>query len=138
VVDPTEPLDDGGYRLSSVNATMFARTGGDGVHFSLLSSGAVVMTVPMAFEAPNHVIGADIREFLALVCRLRYSPGDARIALKTTFGKTHRFPDGFSICPRVRNFIPRSDRDLNNSSAIHNGLAFYALATGPRWLIFKP
>jgi hypothetical protein len=72
VVDPTEPPGDGGYRVSPVNATMFARTGGDGVHFSLLPSDAVVMTVPMAFEAPNHVVGADIREFLGLGCRLGY------------------------------------------------------------------
>ncbi len=61
------------------NSTTFASTGGDGVHFSLLhatttmpGAAPVVMTVPMQFDAPNHVVGASLREFLALGCRTGY------------------------------------------------------------------
>src|SRR5262245_8847283 len=71
-LDPAWDLRDGGNRTSPVNATMFAGAGGDGVHFSVLNvasgdSGAapVVMTVPMAFDSPNHIVGGDLREFLA-------------------------------------------------------------------------
>ncbi len=77
VVDPAGPPRDGGYRTSPVNATMLARTGGDGVHFSLLPTGPVVMTVPMAFDAPNHVVGGDLVEFLALGCQVGYYRLDA-------------------------------------------------------------
>ncbi|MCC7388274.1 MAG: hypothetical protein IT431_05855 [Phycisphaerales bacterium] len=62
-----------GYDATPRNATVFATTGGDGVHFSLLHRGGevridspVVMTVPFAFESPNHIAGADLREFLDL------------------------------------------------------------------------
>jgi hypothetical protein len=54
------------------NAVTFASSGGNGVHFSFVSPGdgggaaAVVMTVPVAFDSPNHVVGEDLREFLAL------------------------------------------------------------------------
>lgn len=58
------------YDFTPVNATTFASTGGDGVHFSVINTadGAapVVMTVPMAFENPNHILAASLREFLAL------------------------------------------------------------------------
>jgi hypothetical protein len=68
----------GGYDATPVNSTTFASTGGDGVHFSLLhatdvpGAAPVVMTVPMQFDAPNHVVGASLREFLALGCRVGY------------------------------------------------------------------
>ena len=61
------------YDVTPANSTTFASTGGDGVHFSLLhttppGTAPVVMTVPMQFDAPNHVIGGSLREFLALGC----------------------------------------------------------------------
>ncbi|HEX6677952.1 MAG TPA: hypothetical protein VF486_23420 [Actinomycetes bacterium] len=67
------------YDATPVNGTTFASTGGDGVHFGLLHGSTaaspaapVVMTVPMQFDAPNHVVGASLREFLALGCRTGY------------------------------------------------------------------
>lgn len=71
--------DQPGYDATPVNSTTFAWTGGDGVHFSLLhtptpvpGTAPVVMTVPMQFNAPNHIVGASLREFLALGCRTGY------------------------------------------------------------------
>jgi hypothetical protein len=58
------------HDATPVNAVTFASTGGDGVHFSIVEAGdgarPVVMTVPMAFDSPNHIVGVDMREFLAL------------------------------------------------------------------------
>lgn len=71
-----ERLEPGGYSCTPINSVAFASTGGDGVHFSLVDLGdgpaessPVVMTVPMAFGddlRSNWVLGADLREFLAL------------------------------------------------------------------------
>jgi hypothetical protein len=67
------------YDATPVNSTTCTSTGGDGVHFGLLHAttaasptAPVVMTVPMQFDAPNHVVGASLREFLALGCRTGY------------------------------------------------------------------
>lgn len=62
-----------GYDQTPRNAAPFAWTGGDGVHFSLLDIGdgittdsPVVMTVPTHLDAPNLVVGHDLRDFLGL------------------------------------------------------------------------
>lgn len=67
-----------GYWCTPSNALTFAITGGDGVHYSLLAIGdeftdfsPVVMTVPCC-DTPNVVVGANLREFLALGCRYGY------------------------------------------------------------------
>ncbi|WP_426513410.1 Imm51 family immunity protein [Dactylosporangium sp. McL0621] len=78
LVDPASTPQDGGYRASPVNATMFdgtgTGTGTDGVHFSDLHAGSadntaapVVMTVPMAFDSPNHSQVQQIRALLECV-----------------------------------------------------------------------
>lgn len=61
------------YDTTPLNCLTFASTGGDGVHFSIITgdgtniaAGAVVMTAPMAFDSPNHILGGSLREFLAL------------------------------------------------------------------------
>ncbi len=71
--------DQWDYDATPANSTTFASTGGDGVHFGLLhatttvpGAAPVVMTVPMQFDAPNHVLGVSLREFLALGCRTGY------------------------------------------------------------------
>jgi hypothetical protein len=68
-----------GYDSTPLNADTFAKTGGDGVHFSFLlrpgqpvESAPVVMTVPMAFDDENHVVGEDLRDFLSLGCHFGY------------------------------------------------------------------
>lgn len=66
------------YWCTPINSLTFATTGGDGVHYGLLNvSGEftdfspVVMTVP-ACEKPNTIVGANLKEFLALGCRYGY------------------------------------------------------------------
>jgi hypothetical protein len=68
-----------GYDATPESALTFARTGGDGVHYSFLTAGRsdplswpVVMTVPMQWDDPNIVVGIDLREFLALGLRIGY------------------------------------------------------------------
>ncbi|TVT38148.1 hypothetical protein FNH05_24485 [Amycolatopsis rhizosphaerae] len=73
--NPAGPDRAWDYWATPAGAITFASTGGDGVHFSFVPRGGtwpVVMTVPMAFDTPNHVVGADLREFLALGCRTGY------------------------------------------------------------------
>ena len=63
------------YDATPPGARTFASTGGDGVHFSAVPAGdalIVVMTVPMMFDAPNVVVGQDLRDFLSLGCRFGY------------------------------------------------------------------
>lgn len=73
---PYEPHRDGGYDTSPSDAIWFASTGGDGVHFSALrapaAEGVIVMTVPMQFDDPNHVLAESLPEFLALGCATGY------------------------------------------------------------------
>jgi hypothetical protein len=66
------------YWCTPLNSLTFATTGGDGVHYGLLDVNGeftdfspVVMTVPMC-EAPNTIVGANLKEFLALGCRYGY------------------------------------------------------------------
>lgn len=71
--DPDAPDRFGGYVNSPLNTATFASTGGDGVHFGVVfdqvdGMSAVVMTVPMQFDDPNHVVAAGLPEFLALGC----------------------------------------------------------------------
>ncbi|MFN0010716.1 MAG: hypothetical protein ACKVS8_03630, partial [Phycisphaerales bacterium] len=62
------------YEWTPLNADTFATTGGDGEHYSILHVNdgrsidecPIVMTVPMAFEAANHIVGETFREFLCL------------------------------------------------------------------------
>jgi hypothetical protein len=66
------------YWCTPLNAVTFARTGGDGTHYSLISvpkskrsKQAIVMTVPMS-DDPNVIVGESLRDFLALGCRRGY------------------------------------------------------------------
>jgi len=63
-----------GYDAAPDGYVAFASTGGDGVHFNVPVSdvGPIVMTVPMAFDGPNIVVGANIEEFLSLGCVYGY------------------------------------------------------------------
>jgi hypothetical protein len=77
LMEPSDLAPTYGYECSPVGSAVFATTGGDGVHFSLLPLPAlglapVVMTVPMEFDRPNIVVGGDLREFLALGCTTGY------------------------------------------------------------------
>lgn len=70
------PVNDETFRYSSspINTKIFAHTGGDGVHYSILEISEkiqpVVMTVPMAagdsMEDYNVIIGENLNEFLSI------------------------------------------------------------------------
>ena len=64
------------YEATPRNSLTFASTGGDGVHYGVLTDagrpGPVVMTVPMNVDRPNLVVGADLRDFLSLGCHFGY------------------------------------------------------------------
>jgi hypothetical protein len=69
--DPDGPARGGGYDLSPAGSVLVATAGLEGVHFSALPADAtgaapIVMTAPLVFDRPNLVLGADLREFLAL------------------------------------------------------------------------
>lgn len=65
---------DSRYDSSPINTCVFARTGGDGVHFSILELSdkiqPVIMTVPMAFGRSvkdyNVIVGENLNEFLSV------------------------------------------------------------------------
>lgn len=64
------------YEATPASSITFASTGGDGVHYSVLTDagrpGPVVMTVPLNVDRPNLVVGADLRDFLGLGCHFGY------------------------------------------------------------------
>ena len=73
------PLENMGYESTPINSLTFAQTGGDGVHFSLVSSqgeisdsSPVVMTVPMNFGIENLIVGENLIEFFCLGERVGY------------------------------------------------------------------
>jgi len=72
------PPRNQGYWCTPSNSLTFATTGGDSVHYGLLAINGeftdfspVVMTVPMC-DTPNTIVGANLKEFLALGCRYGY------------------------------------------------------------------
>ncbi|MHC4401671.1 MAG: hypothetical protein ACYTG0_18525 [Planctomycetota bacterium] len=75
-----EPPKNAGYRSTPLNSVTFASIGVDGIHFGSITgelvvdpSSPVVLTIPMAFEAPNYIVGSSLYDFLCLGCRHGYS-----------------------------------------------------------------
>jgi hypothetical protein len=73
------PLENIGYESTPINSLTFAHTGGDGVHYSLVTvegnvseDSPVVMTVPMNHPKVNLVVGENLLEFLCLGEQLGY------------------------------------------------------------------
>ncbi len=67
------PLAKKYYGSTPINSFTFAQTGGDGVHFSLVSlenkvseDSPVVMTIPMNYPEVNLIVGENLFEFLCL------------------------------------------------------------------------
>lgn len=68
-------LENYGYWCTPINSLTFANTGGEGVHFSFLSTEPdnntpIVMTVPMIGK--NIILGENLSEFLALGLKFSY------------------------------------------------------------------
>ncbi len=71
-IEPVRPLQHYGYFCTPHNSLTFARTGGDGVHFGIVTgsdgkvnAGPVVMTVPMG-RIKNVVVAEDLLEFFSI------------------------------------------------------------------------
>jgi hypothetical protein len=69
----SRPLQRATYRSTPANTLAFAWTGGDGVHFNFVlrdgrvaEDSPILMSVPASFDAPNVIVGRDLRDFLAL------------------------------------------------------------------------
>jgi hypothetical protein len=67
----TPKLANGGYTCTPENSRSFAHTGGEGVHFSFLGeldeiddASPVIVTIPMAFDHPNFIVGENLYDFL--------------------------------------------------------------------------
>ena len=67
----TPELRNGGYGCTPKNSCSFAHTGGEGVHFSFLGNRSevndaspVIITIPMAFDHPNFIVGENLFDFL--------------------------------------------------------------------------
>jgi hypothetical protein len=83
------------YYCTPVSCCTFGVTGVDGVHFSLLAidgdieeDSPIVMTVPMAFDQPNVVVGDNLHDFLCLGCRVGYS-----VLAQIAGAKAHKLVD---------------------------------------------
>jgi hypothetical protein len=80
------------------NATVFARTGGNGIHYSLLhinhvidEISPVIMTIPFA-NNPNVVVGESLTDFLCIGCKVGYFGWD-----NLSYKAEERDPDGTSF-----------------------------------------
>ena len=84
------PPKNAGYRSTPINSVTFASIGVDGIHFGsitgeslLVPMAPVVLTIPMAFDAPNYIVGETLYDFLCLGCRHGYA----------NLGNLHLHPD---------------------------------------------
>ncbi len=86
------PPRNAGYQQTPVNSVTFAGIGVDGIHFGSLTKSdtvdpdrPVVITIPMAFDSPNFIVGESLFDFLCLGCTHGYSNlGDLHLNLGAT------------------------------------------------------
>jgi len=69
-----------GYIQTPLNSITFASVGVDGIHFGSITDGhnvvsesPIVVTIPMAFDQPDYIVGESLYDFLCLGCRHGYS-----------------------------------------------------------------
>jgi len=97
------PPKNAGYRSTPANSITFASIGVDGIHFGALTDGdefdpmsPVVLTIPMAFEAPNYIVGHILYDFLCLGCRHGYSNlGNLHLNFEATIEHYRNPPNDF-------------------------------------------
>jgi hypothetical protein len=106
-----EEPDNWDYHCTPVNSVTFGATGGDGVHFNLITGGpgigAVVMTVPPG-DIPNVVVGASFAEFLRLgyyggfgwLEELAFNQSSAAALYRDDPGRLSKA--GAALCERLR------------------------------------
>lgn len=106
-----EPPQNAGYRSTPANSTTFASIGVDGIHFGLISDGViidpmspVVITIPMAFDSPNYIVGETLYDFMCLGCQHGYSNlGNLHLDLESTLEYYQNPPEDFydERCPDI-------------------------------------
>lgn len=75
-----DPPTKAAYAVTPLNSMTFGGIGVDGIHFASITDNAavdpmapVVMSIPMALETPNFIVGETMYDFLCLGCRHGYS-----------------------------------------------------------------
>lgn len=70
-----DPPKNAGYHSTPINSVTFAGTRVDGVHFGSVTDdlqvspeSPIVLTIPMALDAPNYIVGESLYDFLCLGC----------------------------------------------------------------------
>jgi hypothetical protein len=97
------PPKNAGYRQTPLNSITFASIGVDGIHFGSITNGhtvnsgcPVVVTIPMAFDKPNYIVGESLYDFLCLGCKHGYSNlGNLHLNLEATLNHYSSPPDDF-------------------------------------------
>ena len=98
-----DPPKNARYPATPVNSITFASIGVDGIHFGSITDAnavdpmaPVVLTIPMALEAPNYVVGESLYDFLCLGCRHGFSNlGDLHLNGDATIEHYQNPPDAF-------------------------------------------
>lgn len=91
------------YRATPVNSLTFASIGVDGIHFSSITDGndidplaPVVVTIPMAIETPNFIVGNSLHDFLCLGCCHGYAElGNLALNFNATIDHYQNSPGDF-------------------------------------------
>ena len=97
------PPKNAEYRSTPLNTITFASIGVDGIHFGSITDGGnvdpncpVVVTIPMAFDNPNFIVGESLYDFLCLGCRHGYfNVGNLHLDLEATLDHYTKPPDDF-------------------------------------------
>lgn len=92
-----------GYRQTPLNSITFASIGVDGIHFGSITGGdnvapdcPVAITIPMAFDDPNYIVGESLYDFLCFGCRHGYSNlGNLHLSLEPTLDHYTNPPNDF-------------------------------------------
>jgi hypothetical protein len=98
-----DPPKNAGYRSTPVNSVTFASIGVDGIHFSSITDESlvdpmapVVLTIPMAFDVPNYVVGETLYDFLCFGCRHGFANlGNLHLNLDGTIEHYQEPPEEF-------------------------------------------
>ena len=75
-----DPPKNAGYKCTPANSMTIAGLGVDGIHIGCVTESheidplaPIVITIPMAFDSPNFIVGETLHDFLCLGCRNGYS-----------------------------------------------------------------
>lgn len=98
-----DPPKNAGYPSTPSNSITFASIGVDGIHFGSVTDSEVVdpmapvvITIPMALDTPNYIVGQTLYDFLCLGCRHGFANlGNLHLAFDSTIEHYQSPPDAF-------------------------------------------